>query len=87
MSNLKVGDTVWCTVFVAGNQMKTGKGTIVSMSNDKSIAQVDVGSIHGCSPWLRWEATSHLIKEDPLFDAEYDATHQLKMKEKYELSY
>lgn len=60
---MKIGDRVRTGVFVAGEWRPSSVGIVVAQSPDKTLAQVDIGSLHGAAPWLLWEQESHLRLE------------------------
>ena len=60
---MKIGDKVQTGVYVLGEFKPTYTGVIVSRI-DSQLVKVDVGSLHGCSPWTRIEQESHLVELD-----------------------
>lgn len=54
------GKRVETCVYVLGKRvpMRTG---IVTRDNDDGVCEVDIGSLHGCAPWLVLEDKSHLL--------------------------
>ena len=62
-NEIKVGDRVRTGVYVLGDWVPMSPGIVTELSADKSLALVDVMSLHGGAPWIRHEQTSHLRKE------------------------
>ena len=64
MSNeIKVGSVVRTGVYVIGEWRPMWLGTVTGISNDGTLATVDVGSMHGCAPNVHLEQISHLRLE------------------------
>ena len=63
MSKIKVGDTVRTGVYVCGEFRPMWVGKVIGISIDGSVASVDIGSMHGCRPIIRTEATCDLRHE------------------------
>lgn len=61
---IKIGDKVQCGVFVCNEWQPTAVGIVVDKTSDGSCCAVDVMSLHGGAPWVRWEATTHLRHAD-----------------------
>lgn len=61
--HIKVGDKVRTGVYVCGEWKPMWLGTVTGMSNDGTTASVDIGSMHGCAPNMRFEQTAHLRRE------------------------
>ena len=61
MDEIKVNDKVETAVFVCGKRQPTGIG-IVTRLLSAGCCEVDIGSLHGCAPWLRYESTGLLNK-------------------------
>lgn len=60
---LKIGDKVTTYVSVAGKRVPVRTGIIVDFVGEwKSLARVDIASLHGCSPWVVLEETAKLTK-------------------------
>ena len=59
---ITIGSKVQCGVYVCGEFKPTHVGIVVSQTFDGSVSDVDIGSLHGCSPWIRKESTTHLQK-------------------------
>jgi hypothetical protein len=64
-TSIKVGDIVTTGVYVLGEWKEMQQGVVVSQSSDGSVSDIDVMSLHGGQPWIRKEATSHLVKAQP----------------------
>jgi uncharacterized membrane protein len=64
MNEIKIGDTVQTGVYVCNEFRPMRLGTVTAVSNDGTLASVDVGSMHGCAPWVHIEQISHLRKEE-----------------------
>lgn len=60
---IKVGDRVTTGVYVCGEFRPVWLGKVVGISNDRTLALVDIGSMHGCAKNIRTEQISHLRKE------------------------
>lgn len=60
---IKVGDYVRTGTYVLGEWRPSYLGEVVSVSDDGTVAQVDVMGIHGGRPWIRFEETRQLRKE------------------------
>lgn len=56
----KIGDIVQCGVYVCNEYKRTCIGEVVQVSNDGSVCKVDKGSLHGCSPYYVYEASTDL---------------------------
>lgn len=61
---IKVGDRVRTGVYVAGKWRPMSIGIVVSQSNDGSVSNVDIMSLHGGAPWVTAERTDHLRREE-----------------------
>lgn len=59
---IKIGDKVVTGVFVLGEFKPVYTGIVVAQTGDGTVSDVDVGSLHGCRPWIHKENTSHLRK-------------------------
>lgn len=55
----KVGDKVHTCVFVAGVRQKMSAGIVTAIHS--GWCEVDVMSLHGGAPWIRFESNSHLV--------------------------
>lgn len=53
------GKKVETCVFVCGERRPMNKG-IVTRDDDSGVCEVDIGSLHGCAPWLVLENKAHL---------------------------
>ena len=60
---IEVGDKVRTGVYLCGEWKPMWLGTVTGMSSDGTTASVDIGSMHGCAPNLRFEQISHLRRE------------------------
>lgn len=58
MTTFSVGDKVQGGVFVAGQWVKTRTGIVVAVHS--GYCDVDVGSLHGCAPWVLKEPNNCL---------------------------
>jgi hypothetical protein len=56
---MNVGDKVQTGVYVCGEWAPMHTGIIVSRVNSQ-LVNVDIGSLHGCAPWIRLEEESKL---------------------------
>lgn len=65
MEEIKVGDRVRTGVYVCGEWKPMSVGIVTGISNDGTLASVDVMSLHGGRPWVRTEQVGHLRKETP----------------------
>ena len=61
--DIAVGDTVKTGVYVSGEWRPIWLGKVIAISNDGTLASVDVGSMHGCARNVHTEQTSHLRRE------------------------
>lgn len=55
---MKIGDHVQTGVYVLGEFKPVYTGVIVGVLY--GLFQVDIGSLHGCQPWIHLEQESHL---------------------------
>jgi hypothetical protein len=53
------GKRVETCVYVCGERIPMREG-IVTRDDDSGACEVDIGSLHGCAPWLVLEAKAHL---------------------------
>ena len=60
---IKVGDTVRTGVYVCGEWRPMWLGKVGGISNDGTLASVDIGTMHGCAPNVHTEQISHLRRE------------------------
>ena len=60
---MKVGDKVITGVYVCGKWKAMRTGIIVQRIDDQ-LVKVDIGSLHGCAPWIQIEQESHLKLEE-----------------------
>ena len=58
MCDIKVGTVVESGVYVCGEFRAIYKGVVIWTDGDK--AKVDVGTIHGCRPWVFLEEMKNL---------------------------
>lgn len=56
---INVGDKVQTGVYVLGQWRPMYDGIVIDRVNDE-LVKVDVGSLHGCQPWIKLEQDSHL---------------------------
>lgn len=63
MEDIKVGDKVRTGVYVVGEWEPMHLGIVTAISNDGTLANVDVMSLHGGKAWIRTEQIAHLRKE------------------------
>ena len=56
---MTVGDKVQIGVYVCG-EWKPIRVGIITRVIDAQLVEVDVGTLHGCSPWKHIEQLSHL---------------------------
>lgn len=63
---INVGDRVRIGVWVCGEWKPMSLGVVTAISNDSTLASVDVMSLHGGRPWVRTEQIGHLRKEEPI---------------------
>jgi hypothetical protein len=56
---MKIGDKVQTGVYICGEWKSMYTGIIVSRVNNE-LVNVDVGSLHGCQPWIKLEEESNL---------------------------
>lgn len=54
-----VGKLVETCVYVCGERIPMRQG-IVTRDDESGSCEVDIGSLHGCAPWLVFENKSHL---------------------------
>ena len=62
---IRIGDTVRTGVYVCGEFRPMWLGKVVELSSDKTLASVDIGSMHGAARNIHVEMVSHLRKEPP----------------------
>jgi len=60
---IKAGDKVRTGVYVCGEWKPMWLGVVTCVSNDGTLATVDIGTMHGCAPNVRTEQVSHLRRE------------------------
>lgn len=60
---ISVGSVVRTGVYVIGEWRPMWLGTVTAMSDDGTLATVDVGTMHGCARNEHVEQTSHLRLE------------------------
>jgi len=60
VSDIRVGDKVETCVYVCGERRPMNRGMVVRVHS--GYCDVDIGSLHGCAPWVVGEVTSHLRK-------------------------
>lgn len=53
------GKQVETCVFVNGERIPMQRG-IVTRDDESGACEVDIGSLHGCAPWLVLENKAHL---------------------------
>ncbi len=59
-----MGKKVETAVFVCGERKPMRQGIVVE-DNDTGTCKVDVGSLHGCAPWILLEDKAHLRVIEP----------------------
>jgi len=64
-SEIVIGSVVRTGVYVCGEWRPMWLGTVTGISNDETLATVDIGTMHGCAPNVRLEQKSHLRLEPP----------------------
>ena len=60
---MKIGDHVQCGVYVCNEFRATSRGIIVSLHS--GYAEVDIGSLHGCAPWILQQTFADLRMKEP----------------------
>ncbi len=53
------GKRVETAVFVCGERKPMRQGIVV-VDNESGTCEVDIGSLHGCAPWIVFENKAHL---------------------------
>lgn len=62
---VKIGDRVETCVYVGCERFPMRQGIVTGQSVDGSLSDVDIGSLHGCAPWIQTEVTASLLKIEP----------------------